>query len=255
MTSQVGNPRLAIVIPTLNEEAVLSATLDSLAPQRAEAAQVVVADGGSIDRTVSLAKNWGARVIVAPRRGRGCQIAAAVRLVEEDIVLVLHADMIVPARALDLVRRRLARDTTCPGGSFGHRFDSPGLYRLIERCDRLRARRGMSYGDQAQFFRRRLLETQGGFPDQPIMEDVELSRRLALLGRPAYLDSPVVVSARRFERLGWPRTVLRNLGFRLAYRCFGPRASEAIYQHYYPDSGNRRGLGTARRTESALCRS
>jgi rSAM/selenodomain-associated transferase 2 len=251
MKNQAGKPRLAIVIPTLDEEALLAATLDSLAAQRNEAAQVVVADGGSTDRTAWLAQSWGAGVVVVPRRGRGCQIATALRQIEEEVVLILHADMILPAGALALLRERLAKDRACPGGCFGHRFDSPRLiYRLIEQCDRLRARRGMSYGDQAQFFRRDLLESRGGFPDQPIMEDVELSRRLALLGRPAYLDLPVVVSPRRFERLGWRRTVLGNLGLRLAYRYFGPRACEAIYQRYYGDSGRGGELVTERAGEN-----
>jgi rSAM/selenodomain-associated transferase 2 len=243
MKNQAEKPRLAVVIPTLNEESVLAATLDSLAGQRDEVCQVVVADGGSTDGTAALAKKWGARVFWTPRRGRGCQIATAVSQLMEEVVLIVHADMILPARALALLRERLAEDAACPGGCFGHRFDSPRLiYRLIERYDRLRAQRGISYGDQAQFFRREFLESQGGFPDQPIMEDIELSRRLALLGRPAYLDHPVVVSARRFERLGWRRTMLWNLGLRLAYRCLGPRACEGSYQHYYKDSSGGHGL-------------
>jgi rSAM/selenodomain-associated transferase 2 len=229
--------RLAAVIPTLNEVAGLAKTLYSVVNQGDEMARVLVADGGSTDGTQALAEQCGANMFVSPRRGRGCQIAAAVSQLQEEIVLVVHADMVLPAGALNRVRKWLAEHPACPGGCLGHRFDSPRpFFRLVEWWDRRRAKAGVSYGDQAQFFRRDLLDRQGGFPDQPIMEDVELCRRLRRLGSPAYLDYPVVVSARRFERLGCWQTVLVNLGLRLAYRCGGLRASRAIYRHYYRNS-------------------
>ena len=234
--------RLAVVIPTLNEAAGLANTLYSVVNQGNEADLVLVADGGSTDGTQALAEKCGAKVLVSPRRGRGCQIAAAVSQLQEEIVLVVHADMILPAGALALARRWLAEHPACPGGCLGHRFASPRpFFRLVEWWDRLRAQRGTSYGDQAQFFRRDLLDRHGGFPDQPIMEDVELCRLLGRLGSAAYLDCPVVVSARRFERLGCWRTVLANLSLRLAYRCGGLRVCRSIYRHYYGGFGSDRG--------------
>lgn len=226
--------RLAVVIPTLNEEAVLPATLASLAAQTEPANEIVVADGGSTDGTAALAEKHGARVLVSTKKGRGCQIAATLKQIDEEVVLIVHADMIVPTNALEMIRARLAEDVRCPGGCLGHRFDNPHrIYRWIEWWDRRRALRGMSYGDQGQFFRRDLLEGSDGFPELPIMEDVELSRRLCRLGSPAYLDCPVVVSSRRFDRLGWRRVALHNLLFRFAFRCAGPRRCEAIYRRYY----------------------
>lgn len=226
--------RLAVVIPTLNEVAGLGKTLYSVVNQGNAAAPVLVADGGSTDGTQALAEKCGANVFVSPRRGRGCQIVAAVSQLQEEIVLVVHADMVLPAGTLALVRRWLVEHPACPGGCLGHRFDSPKpFFRLVEWWDRRRAKGGVSYGDQAQFFRRDLLDRQGGFPDQPIMEDVELCRRLRRLGSLAHLDYPVVVSARRFEQLGYWQTVFVNLSLRLAYRCGGLRACRAIYRHYY----------------------
>jgi hypothetical protein len=173
-------------------------------------------------------------VLVVPGRGRGGQVAAAVAAVAEDVVLVAHADMTFPPTALEVVRRHLAADPACPGGCLGHRFDSPRrVYRVVEWFDRRRAKRGESYGDQAQFFRRDLLAAADGFPDQVIMEDVELARRLRRLGRPLYLDLPVTVSARRFERLGWWRAVWINWACRRAYRRGGVSACQAIYDRYY----------------------
>jgi rSAM/selenodomain-associated transferase 2 len=241
MKSLADELRLAVVIPTLNEEVRLAIALRSVRDQGDGAAQILVADGGSTDGTQALAEKYGAKVIVSPRRGRGCQIAAAVSQLKEEIILVVHADMVLPAGALADVRQWLADHPVCPGGCLGHRFDSSKPFlRLVEWWDRRRARRGTSYGDQAQFFRRDLLERLGGFPDQPIMEDIELCRRLSRLGAAAYLDCPVVVSARRFERLGYWQTVLTNLGLRLAYRCGGSRACAAIYHRYYGNLGSNR---------------
>jgi glycosyltransferase involved in cell wall biosynthesis len=225
---------LAVVIPALNDAVSLEITLKSLASQSVPAKRVVIVDGGSRDETVAAAQAFGAEVLVVPNRGRGGQIAAGVATVDDDVVVIGHADMVFPTNALETVRRKLIDDASCPGGSLGHRFDSPRrVYRFIEWLDRRRARRGDSYGDQAQFFRRDWLARVGGFPDQSIMEDVELSRRLQALGRLAYLDVPVTVSPRRFERLGWWRVAWANWTFRRAYRRRGLAACRAIYDKYY----------------------
>jgi glycosyltransferase involved in cell wall biosynthesis len=233
---------LVVVIPTLDEERPLAAALESLGAQVPPPDRLVVADGGSRDGTVRVAERYGAEILVVPGRGRGGQVAAAVARLGEDVVLVAHADMRFPAGALAAVRQALVDDPTSPGGCLGHRFDRPRLrYRLVEWWDRRRGLRGDSYGDQAQFFRRNLLARVGGFPDQAIMEDVELARRLRCLGHPLYLDLPVTVSARRFERLGWWRVVWTNWAYRRAYRRGGMSACQAIYDRYYRP-GNRGGV-------------
>jgi glycosyltransferase involved in cell wall biosynthesis len=227
-------PSLAVVLPALNEEAHLASTLRSLLSQANPAERVLVVDGGSADRTEKLARSLGADVLSAPGRGRGGQIAEGVLRVCEDVVLVAHADMLFPPGALEAVRRHLADRPACPGGCLGHRFDSGRwVFRVVEWFDRRRAQRGDSYGDQAQFFRREALARIGGFPDQPIMEDVELSRRLRLLGQRAYLDFPVTVSPRRFERRGLFHVLRANAACRRAYRRGGLSACEAIYRAYY----------------------
>lgn len=223
-----------MILPVLNEEDHLAGSLRSLLSQTEPAERVLVVDGGSHDGTEKLARSFGAEVLAAPGSGRGGQIAAGVRQASEEVVLVAHADMLFPPRALAVVRRHLADRPACPGGCLGHRFDSRRwLFRVIEWFDRRRARGGESYGDQAQFFRREALTRVGGFPDQPIMEDVELSRRLRLLGRPAYLDLAVTVSPRRFERRGVLRVAWANWTFRRRYRRHGLAGCQAIYRSYY----------------------
>jgi glycosyltransferase involved in cell wall biosynthesis len=224
--------RLAVVVPALNEAAALPDTLQSLLPQ-ARPADLVV-DGGSGDDTVAVARRFGVDTLVAEGRGRGGQVASGLAACAEDVVVVAHADMLFPADALAAVEAYLGRHPNCPGGCLGHQFDRPGwAYRAIEWWDRRRAMRGFSYGDQAQFFRRAALE----FPDLPLMEDVELARRLRRIGRPAYLDRPVTVSGRRYERVGWPRAMWANWRLRRLYRRDGAAACWRLYQDYYGRMG------------------
>jgi glycosyltransferase involved in cell wall biosynthesis len=228
-------PSIAVVIPVLDEEAVLPPALLSLLNQTHPADRLIVVDGRSRDRSAEIAREFGAEVLVAETVGRGNQTAAGVAVSTEDVVVVGHADMLFPTDAMERVRRHVRDNPTCPGGALGHRFASGRwAFRLVEWFDRRRALRGHSYGDQAQFFRRELLTRAGGFPAQPILEDVELAARLRTLGTPAYLDCPVTVSPRRFERLGVIRTLWQNWRFRQAYRRGGVAATRALFDRYYP---------------------
>ncbi|MBO0698756.1 MAG: glycosyltransferase [Zavarzinella sp.] len=234
--------KVAVVVPALNEGGGLAAMLRSLLAQTRPADRLMVIDGGSADDTVTVARGFGADTLIVPGRGRGGQIAAGVAGCSEDVIVVAHADMRFPPDALAAIDAHLRSHPACPGGCFGHRFDRPGwAHRAVEWWDRRRAMRGHSYGDQAQFFRRDRL---GPFPDLPLLEDVELARRLRMLGRPAYLDRPVTVSARRYERLGWLRVMAGNWMIRRAYERDGPAACWRLYRRYYP--------GTLRRYTTSL---
>jgi rSAM/selenodomain-associated transferase 1 len=231
--------RVAVVVPTLNEATVLADTLESVRSQVGGDARLIVADGGSTDATLDVATSFGAEILHAPRQGRGCQIAAAVSSLHDDVVLVLHADTRLSSDAIARIRRQLANCPDCPGGCLGHRFGSPRVaYRWVEAVDALRARFGRSYGDQGQFFRPALLARAGGFPDQSIMEDVELSRRLRMFGRPAYLNCPVLASPRSLERLGLWQSVAVNFLLRTAYRVGGAAACDWLYRLYYRRAEN-----------------
>lgn len=226
---------VAIVLPVLNEEQTLAGTLGSLLSQTVAPDRIVVSDGGSTDGTAAIAEKLGAHWVRAAAAGRGNQIAAGLEHCDEDVVVVAHADMHFPSDALERMQRALAESQDAPGGCFGHRFDASTLgLKIVERWDRFRARRlGVSYGDQGQFFRRQPLLQSGGFPPLPLMEDVELSRKLKSLGRPVYLDCPVTVSSRRFEKRGLIRCSLMNFGLRLAYRLFGTAGCQRLYRWYY----------------------
>jgi len=228
--------RIAVVLPTLNEAANLQRTCSSLLSQTRPFDRLVIVDGGSRDGTAEIARQFTNDLLIVPGRGRGGQIAAGVALCADDVVLVAHADMEFPQTALEIVQRNLLRHPSSPGGCLGHRFNNPGrMYRAIEWWDRRRAMRGHSFGDQAQFFRREWLTRVGGFPELPLMEDVELSRCLRALGRPAYLNMPVTVSSRRYEQYGWPRVAWQNWQLRRSFRRVGPDKSAAwrLFHRYY----------------------
>jgi glycosyltransferase involved in cell wall biosynthesis len=225
---------VCVVIPTLNEEAVLPNVLASLASQTIPAERILIADAGSSDATCSIARAASVDVYQPVSRGRGNQIAEALSVVEEEVVLVGHADMVFPRTVIARIREALDASPKSCGGCLGHRFDRrTASLRLIEWGDWIRARFvGVSYGDQGQFFRRPWIEEQGGFPAQPLMEDLELARMLRR-ANPIYLGIPVVVSARRFERLGCWRTVWRNALLRRAYRREGAASCGELYRRYY----------------------
>jgi rSAM/selenodomain-associated transferase 2 len=200
---------LAVVIPTLNEEKFLGNLLADLAA-RAEDCTVTVADGGSTDRTREIAASFsGVRWVAAPR-GRGAQMNAGARASQGKLLLFLHADTRLPAGALAKIREALA-DPAVAAGSFCLSFDrdDPWL-RAYARCSRINHPL-FTYGDQGLFLRRVAFEEVGGFPELPLMEDVEIQRRLRRRGRFVKLPDPVVTSARRFVRHGVVRQQLRNV--------------------------------------------
>jgi rSAM/selenodomain-associated transferase 2 len=197
--------RLSIVLPALNAEASLAGTLSMLG----QGPEIIVVDGGSIDRSVAIATGAGARVLTAPR-GRGSQIAAGVAAATHPWLLILHAD-------------------TCPGPGWRNAVtahqahpDQVGYFRFTldsrdpraRRLERLVAWRcrvlGLPYGDQGLLIHRDLLAAAGGVRPLPLMEDVDLVRRLGRR-RLRALPADAVTSAERWERDGYLRRSARNL--------------------------------------------
>jgi rSAM/selenodomain-associated transferase 2 len=204
--------RLAIVIPTLDEEPSLRRTL-SVALAMAD--EVVVSDGGSTDKTLEVARSLGARTVSGPacRGGQLNRGAAAALVGGADVLLFLHADTILPADAGRAIREAVAAGA--PGGAFLIRFDLDGfLYRLGSRVVNLRTRLAfMTLGDQAQFATREAFHELGGYREWPILEDLDFATRMRRRWgrrRLAVLADPVVTSARRFAQQGPIRTVALN---------------------------------------------
>ncbi len=197
---------ITAVIPTLNAAATLPATLAALGPL----ADIIVADGGGTDATVTIARDAGAR-IVASARGRGVQLAAGIAAARSEWLLLLHADT------------RLTPDwRTEAGRHITDRPEQAGYFRFLldsadpraRRLERLVAWRcrvlSLPYGDQGLLIRRETLRQAGGMRPLPLMEDVDLIRRLGRR-RLAGLAAGAVTSAAKWERDGWYRRSGRNL--------------------------------------------
>ena len=223
--------RLSVVMPALNEAAGMAAALQALAPLAARGAQLLVADGGSVDDTVSLARAGGAQVIDAPR-GRALQMNAGAQQSCGDILLFLHADTRLPLDADRLIAQAIANGPQV-WGRFDVRIEGkPRMLRVIAAFMNRRSRwTGIATGDQALFMTRAAFDAVGGFPAQPLMEDIEMSKRLLKLSHPACLHARVVTSGRRWETRGVWRTVLLMWRLRLAYwRGAVPERLAALYR-------------------------
>ena len=209
--------RLSVVMPALNEAQGITAALTALAPLVLRGAQIIVADGGSSDNTVALAQAGGAAVIGSPP-GRALQMNAGAQQASGELLLFLHADTLLPDQADALIAQALTGSSRVWG-----RFDvtisgRSALLRVIAACMNLRSRwTGIATGDQAIFMTRAAFEAVDGFPTQPLMEDIEISKRLLRLSRPACLRARVLTSGRRWEVRGVWRTVLLMWRLRFAY--------------------------------------
>ena len=213
-------PVLSIVIPALNEAAGLEATLQALQPLRLRGVELVLADGGSSDATPTLAQPWVDAVVDAPR-GRALQMNAGAARARADVLLFLHADTRLPPLADVLVLQAVQRsDKGACWGRFDVRIEGrPRMLRVVAALMNLRSRAsGIATGDQAIFITREAFERVGGFPEQVLMEDIEISRRLKRLGRPACLRARVCTSGRRWEQRGVWRTIV--LMWRLREVCW-----------------------------------
>jgi rSAM/selenodomain-associated transferase 2 len=213
--------RLAVVIPVLDEARRIGDRLHELAAMEG-VDEVVVADGGSRDETVALAARFAGVRIVHAERGRGPQMNAGAAATSADVLLFLHADVTLPPDAARWVAHALAEPDVV-AGAFRIRTvvddDGPAWLRRLVRVADVRSRvTRLPYGDQAIFVRRDAFARAGGFPPQPLMEDVELARRLWRVGRLVTVPAEVRVSGRRFVA-GPLRAALAMRLFPLLYRC------------------------------------
>jgi len=210
---------LAIVMPVLNEAAGIEAALRALMPLMARGVRVLVADGGSADDTPARARRFGGVEVIEAARGRAAQMNAGAQAASgARVLLFLHADTTLPPDADRLIEQALAG-----GRHVWGRFDvriagRPRMLRVVAACMNVRSRwSGIATGDQALFMTRAAFDAIGGFPEQPLMEDIEMSKRLRTLSRPACLRERVITSGRRWESRGVWSTIVLMWRLRWAY--------------------------------------
>lgn len=203
---------LSIVIPTLNAETFLPCCLAALTEGGGLIVEVIVADGGSVDGTPAVARAGGAVVLDAPR-GRGTQMAAGASAARGDWLLFLHADTVLAPGWAGAARRFMAEDGAQERAAvFRFALDDPApTARRLERMVAWRCRvLGLPYGDQGLLISAALYRALGGFRPYPLMEDVEIVRRLGRK-RLRILDASAVTSAARYRKEGYLFRPLRNL--------------------------------------------
>jgi rSAM/selenodomain-associated transferase 2 len=209
--------KLSIIIPTLNEAANIGAVLQPLQPMRARGVDVIVVDAGSVDMTREIAAPLADRVLTS-EPGRAKQMNAGANAALGDIFLFLHADSILPADGDELIKDALSNSRFKWG-----RFDvniagTHGMLPVIAWFMNHRSRlTGIATGDQGIFVDRETFAKMGGFPDQPLMEDIAFCSRLLGVSRPNCLAARITTSGRRWEQHGVWRTIFLMWRLRLNY--------------------------------------
>ena len=197
---------LSVVIPTLNSEAHLAACLERMQ----DADEIVVVDGGSIDETVSVAKQSRVRILTAPK-GRGSQLRAGGEVARGDWLLFLHADTLPCPDWPAAVATHVSAHTNKSAYFILRLADPAWQARVVEKAVAARAAAfGLPYGDQGLLVPRALYEEVGGYRPLPLMEDVDLVRRIGRR-RLVALEAEAWTSAERWRREGWVRRSARNL--------------------------------------------
>lgn len=222
--------RISVIIPAIDEAPLIGAAVSSAV--RAGADEVILSDGGSRDGTPQIAQRHGARVVTTVP-GRARQQNAGARAAAGDILLFLHADCCLPETGVSEIREQLTAKKACVAGYFRQRIDDPRrIYRWIESGNLLRAQMlRWVYGDQAIFVRTTVFHDVGGFPDLPLMEDLFLMKRLRTPGQLVRIETPLLVSARRWKHHGTLRQTLRNWTMLVAVHL---GVSPSLLARFYP---------------------
>lgn len=208
---------LSIVVPILDEAEGIAESLQHLQPLRENGHEVIIVDGGSTDGSVVIAMPL-VDCVIFTEPGRARQMNAGAAAATGDVLIFLHADTTLPARADQLITEGLEAERK-GWGRFDVRLSGRGaVLRLVEAMMNLRSRvTGIATGDQAIFVRREWFDEVDGYPDQSLMEDLAICRRLCARGRPLCISAPVVTSSRRWEEHGPLRTILKMWSLRAAY--------------------------------------
>lgn len=208
-------------MPVLNEVGSIALAAEALAPLLARGAELIIVDGESSDCLLAwalvLTKIPGVQLMTAPR-GRAFQMNKAVQKSKNEMLLFLNANTLLPLDADILIQQALTKNG-CVWGRFDVRITGQSaLLPLVATFMNYRSRwSGIATGDQAIFMTRSAFDALGGFPLQPLMEDIEMSKRLLKISRPACLNNKVLTTGRRWDNRGALRTIVLMWRLRFAY--------------------------------------
>lgn len=209
---------ISIVIPTFNEEKSIGSTLCNLTKVTNSKYEVIVVDGYSFDDTRKIVRNYDRVKLLMTEKGRANQMNHGAKEAKYKYILFLHADTLLNPSSLDSLIVEIESKNVL-WGWFPIRLNNSRLiYRIIELFANLRAKiTGTPLGDHAIFVRKDIFEKVGGYPDIPIMEDLELVNKIKNINKGMRVKSPVITSVRRFENSGILRTFLKMWTLRILY--------------------------------------
>jgi rSAM/selenodomain-associated transferase 2 len=221
--------KISIIMPVYNESSILRDTLGKLLLTERE--ELVIVDGGSSDNTVSIARDFTDKVFIT-KTGRASVMNFGANKAEGDVLLFLHADCSLPNDGFNTIRNKL-RDSSIAAGAFELGINSALFrYRIIECVANIRARlTRLIYGDQGMFLRKEVFDQIGGFTDIPLMEDIEISKRLKKIGKIVFVKPPISASPRRWINEGLVYTTLRDWSIAFLY-TFMKVSPEKLLKHY-----------------------
>ncbi len=210
--------KISIIIPCLNEAKHIAATLTPLQSLRQRGHEVILVDGGSDDDTPSLARPM-VDLLCHAETGRARQMNHGAALATGDALCFLHADTLCPENIDQLITHSLQHSRKKMWGRFDVRLSSPAWpFRIIEWFMNKRScLTAVATGDQGIFICRNIFTRLGGFADIPLMEDIEISKRLRRISRPVCISQHLVTSSRRWEQQGILRTMILMWSLRLRY--------------------------------------
>jgi len=239
--SQTPLESVSVVIPAMNEANTIKACIRAIQTDD-RVGEIIVADGGSVDDTILIAEREGAKTVEnksSPEHGggRGGQIYSGIMAASNDVIAVVHADVLASYPVFSNLLSILNQDRTLVGGAVGGVFTHPGIrLKFIEFLNDARVIfSGISFGDQIQFFIKRHILDKNLFPKIPIMEDIELSIRLTKIGRKTFLFGNPLISARRWDKDGFGNAflIIRLFTLYLWKRLFGIPDTASMYRYYY----------------------
>jgi len=227
--------RVSIVIPVFNESKGLKSLFLSLEPFLSDVHELIFVDGGSVDNTRELITAFlltQQKVqLLCSEKGRAKQMNAGGFEAEGDVLVFLHADTFLPPSALNHLNE--FSNSESKWGRFNVSLDNNAWpFRIISWFINHRSRlSGISTGDQAIFVSKKVFDEISGYTGQPLMEDVELSKRLKRLSAPFCIADPVITSARKWEQGGILKTIFLMWRLRIAY-ALGARPEDLVDQYY-----------------------